>query len=205
MTLRNLARTLLVFSGLIPVLGFVTSHDATLLIYTLFVVALLNRQGLARTFERIQLPINLKFFCALLIRGWLTEFFAWLGSYLKHDRTPALFHPQLIPDLILAIAFYGGWAIVWLLVLRRWRFTLGQVFFTTAFLGIFVEQNGAVQAAIIASLGNPLLAIILVLYICAVYGSIMGLPFLQRKGVKPLALKQGRAALSSADDTESCP
>ncbi len=175
---RRPPRVWLAISAGIPVLGFVTSHNATLLIYTLFIVALLNCQRLSATFARIRLPDAVAFFCAVLISGWLTECFAWLGSYLNRDKTPALFHPQLIPDLILAIGFYGGWALAWLLVLRRWRFTLGQVFVTTGILGIFVEQNGAVVVAIIASLGNPLVAAILALYVFAVYGAIMGLPYL---------------------------
>jgi hypothetical protein len=175
---NRLLRVLLIISGLIPVLGFITSHDATLLIYSLFVVALLNRGRLAAAFARVRLPGAVKFTLAVIVSGWLTEFFAWLGSYLKHDKDPALFHPQLIPDLILAIGFYGGWALAWLLVLRRWRFTLRGVFMVTGFMGIFVEQNGAVLAAIIASLANPLAAFILALYVFAVYGSIMGLPYL---------------------------
>ncbi|HLG76500.1 MAG TPA: hypothetical protein VKX46_08795, partial [Ktedonobacteraceae bacterium] len=119
-----------------------------------------------------------------------TECLAWLGSYLKHVKNPALLHPQLIPDLILAVGFYGGWAVVWLLVLRRWRFTLGQVFILTGLLGIFVEQNGAVIVEIIASLANPLIAAILVLYVFTVYGSIMGLPYLCAENILPCAEKR---------------
>ncbi|MBA3823926.1 MAG: hypothetical protein H0X24_08525 [Ktedonobacterales bacterium] len=189
---RRLPRVLLAISAGIPVLGFVASHNATLLIYTLFAVALLNRQRVTAAFAHVRLPGAAKFGGAVLISGWLTECFAWLGSYLNHDKNPALFHPQLIPDLILAIGFYGGWAVAWLLVLRRWQFTLGQVFVTTGLMGIFVEQNGAVIAVIIASLGNPLLAALLALYVFAVYGAIMGLPYLLAgKGVPGAGARTG--------------
>jgi hypothetical protein len=177
-SMRPWQRILLGISGAIPVLGFVTSHNATLLIFTLFVVALLGRQFVAAAFARVRLPAGVKFVLAIIVSGWLTECFAWLGSYLNHDKNPALFHPQLIPDLILAIGFYGGWAVAWLLVLRRWQFTLGQVFVTTGIFGIFVEQNGAVAAVILASLAIPVQAALLALYVFAVYGAIMGLPYL---------------------------
>lgn len=176
--MQRSTRVLLVLSALIPILGLITSRNATLLIYSLFVVTLLNRERLASAFGSVRLPANLKFFLAVVASGWLTEFFAWLDSYLRHVAKPALFHPQLIPDLILAIGFYSGWAITWLIVLQRWRFSLRQVFFATGILGIFIEQDGAVIAAIIASLGNPLLAAILAIYVFVVYGAAMGIPYL---------------------------
>lgn len=175
---RTLPRIGLVISALIPVLGLLASRNATLLIYTLFVLALFNRKRLSEGFHRVRLKAAVKFIIAVLLSGWLTECFAWLGSYLTHTASPALLHPQLIPDLILALGFYGGWALAWLLVLRRWRFSLLQVFFTTGLLGIVVEQNGVVIVEIIANLANPLLVALLALYVIGVYGATMGLPYL---------------------------
>jgi succinate dehydrogenase hydrophobic anchor subunit len=175
---RILLRIALVISGLIPVLGLLTDGAASPLIYTLYVLALLNRQRLAGAFARVRLPGGVKYVVVSIISGWLTECFAWLDNYLKRSENPALLHPQLFFDLLLAIGFYGGLGICWWLVLRRWRFTLTQVFLAAGFLGIVVEQDSAVLQAIIANLANPVAAAILALYVLAVYGSAMALPYL---------------------------
>jgi hypothetical protein len=47
----------------------------------------------------------------LLRTGLGLEAWAWLGSYLMSDPTPYLMHPQLGPDLLLAVGFYGGMAL----------------------------------------------------------------------------------------------
>ncbi|HUY77967.1 MAG TPA: hypothetical protein VMV29_14435 [Ktedonobacterales bacterium] len=173
----------LVASGVIPILGLLTGPNTSLLIYTIFVAALLARRPLERLasalMRRLRLAPEALLAGAIVLSGWLTECLVWLGSYIGHDAHPALLHPQLIPDLILAIGFYGGWALAWLLTLWRWRFTLPAVFVVTGLMGIFVEQDGAVVRDIIAvALANPLLAILIALDIFAVYGSIMGLAYL---------------------------
>lgn len=173
----------LVASGALPILGLLTGPNTSLLIYTTFVVALLARRPLERlanvVMRRLLLAPEVLLALYIILSGWLTECLAWLSSYIGHDAHPALLHPQLIPDLILAIGFYGGWAVAWLLALWRWRFALPAVFVVTGLMGIVVEQDGAVVRDIIAvALGNPLLAILIALDIFAVYGSIMGLAYL---------------------------
>jgi len=70
---------------------------------------------------------------AFLLSGSLTETLAWINNYSKEAPQPALLHPQLIPDLILGMGFYGGWALAWLIAFRWFRFTLLEVFLVTGF------------------------------------------------------------------------
>jgi len=180
---RGCLWTALVASAAIPILGLLTGPNTTLLIYTIFVAALLARRPLERLagalMRRLHLAPETLLVGAILVSGWLTGRLAWLSSSIGRDAHPALLHPQLIPDLILAIGFYGGWALGWLLALWRWQFTLPAVFFATGLMGIFVEQDGAVIRDIAAAaLSNPLLAALIALDIFAVYGSIMGLAYL---------------------------
>lgn len=171
--MKKFTRLLLVGSGVLPILLIGT--NAYLLIYTLFVLALLLRSWLVPLVQRIPLRPWIIFVGLVIGSGWVEECLAWTTNYLARNKKPALLHPQLIPDLILALGFYGGWALAWLLVLRRWRFSLPHVFVTTGILGIFFEQNGVVFLSL---LGNPLLGLLLVLLTFPAYGAIMGLPYL---------------------------
>ena len=148
------------------------------LIYACFLLVFLYRRKLAVLIERQPGRASLQFFILFLLSGSLTEVLAWISNYLKEAPEPALFHPQLIPDLILGIGFYGGWAIAWLLAMRWFRFTLFEAFVVTGLQGIFFEQLGAVFVQMIAVFAsNPLLSIFLGVYVFAVHGSVTGLAF----------------------------
>lgn len=107
---------------------------------------------------------------AMLASGLLLELFAWTMNYGQQARVlaltypaplrygalyfppPILFHPQLIPDLILGAGLYASWGMAWWLILRRYRFTLAQVLVAHGVYGIVVENNAAVLLTF-----NPLL------------------------------------------------
>ncbi len=147
-----------------------------LLIYTIFVVAALFRRKLTSLFERLPGRVSLHLFTLVLLSGSITEILAWTNNFLKGAKEPALFHPQLIPDLILGVGFYGGWATAWLIAFRWFRFTLLEVFLVTGFQGIFFEQLGAVFLTMLRVFANsPLLSILLGVYVFVVHGSIIGL------------------------------
>jgi hypothetical protein len=114
-----------------------------------------------------------------IVCGWIVELGAWFENYGRRAPYPALLHPQLIPDLILAIGLYGGGALAWLLVLRRWRFRLAEIFVTVGLLGIFVEQTGAVLVAIAQSLFvNPLASLLVAAFVFVVYGPVIAIPYM---------------------------
>ena len=177
--MKSWKNALLVVSGLVPLLGlFSRPPDTMLLIYTFFVVAFLFRGNLAAFLERLPGHASLNLFILFLISGSLTETLAWIGNFLKGAREPALFHPQLIPDLILGIGFYGGWAIAWMIAFRWFRFTLLEAFVVTGFQGIFFEELGAVFVKmIVVFASNPLQSVFHGFYIFAVHGSVTGLAF----------------------------
>lgn len=178
-------KALFILSGLIPVLGLFSRPPSTAsLIYSVFVGAWFLRPRLKVMSDRLPGPPGLYLILFFIISGSLTETFAWLNNYLERAQQPALFHPQLIADLIVGVGFYGAWAIAWLLALRWFRFTLAEAFLVTGIQGIFFEQLGAVFMQMLAViLINPLQALLFGLFVCAVHGSAVGLaltPILHR-------------------------
>jgi hypothetical protein len=175
----RVARVLLALTALIPVLA-VFGGTTVMLIYTLFVVILLFlRRPLSRAAVAIPLSLPVKFISLTILCGWIVELGAWYENYGRRAPNPALLHPQLIPDLILAIGLYGGGALAWLLVLRRWRFRLLEIFVTVGLLGIFVEQTGAALAAIAQSLFvNPLASLLFAAFVFVVYGPVIAIPYM---------------------------
>jgi hypothetical protein len=175
----RLARVLLFLTALIPVLALF-SGATVLLIYSLFVFILLFlRRPLSRAAVAFPLSLAVKFVALTIICGWIAELGAWYENYGRRAPNPALLHPQLIPDLLLAIGLYGGGALAWLLVLRRWRFGLAEVFVTIRLLGIFVEQSGVVIVAIAQSLFvNPLAGLLLAAFVFVVYGPVIAIPYM---------------------------
>ena len=168
---------LLVVSGLVFLLGlFSRPPDTMPLIYAFFVLVYLFRNKLNALFKHLSGHTSLHLFILFLLSGSLTEILAWIGNFLKGAQEPALFHPQLIPDLILGIGFYGGWAIAWLIAFRWFRFTLLEAFVVTGFQGIFFEQLGSVFLEMLTLFpSNPFLSLLLGAYVFVVHGSITGL------------------------------
>ena len=182
--MKTSTRALLAISGLIPILGLTSSPpDTMILIYSLFALALLLRPHIVRAVQSVPLRSSTKFASLIIASGMIAECLAWTSNYLARNETPALLHPQLIPDLILGIGFYGGWAVAWLLILRCCSFSLASVFITTGLMGVAVEQDSQVLISILQTLpSNPIASILMSVYIFAVYGSIMGLAYLAVEG-----------------------
>lgn len=141
-----------------------------LLVYSLFVAAYLFEVRL-RLLPRV--AYGLRFLLLMLAAGWLLELLSWLTEYTANNPEPALLHPQLIPDLIIAIGFYGGWGVAWLVILRLFRFHIWEIFAVQGVYGIFVEQSGAILWTGLASLPW---GVLLWLYLLLVYGATAALP-----------------------------
>jgi hypothetical protein len=176
---RGRAAIVLATSGVIPLFGLLQQPpQTTLLIYTLFALALLARPYLRRRFERMAIPTPVLFAATMLLVGWIAEVCAWFNEYAARKTHPALFHPQLGPDLILVSGLFLGWAAGWLAALNRYRFGLREVFVTTGVLGVGIEQDGAVLSAVLQMLGvNPLHSLLMAVFVFLVYGSITALAF----------------------------
>ena len=177
-------RWFLLLSGLIPVLALLASPPQTmLLVYTLFVVAVLLRKPIQAVAAPLRSRAMLALGLGVLLSGLTGEVLAWANNYLARAEKPILFHPQLIPDLIMGVGFYGGWAVAWMIVIRYFRFSFREVFCTTGLMGIAVENSLTVLKMILASLlANPLYALMLGLYVFATYGSMASIPFVVLEG-----------------------
>jgi hypothetical protein len=169
-------RLVLAISALLPLPGLLSSPPDTMLpIYSLFVVAVFARRPIEAAAVRLRLTRPLAFGLVILASGLLTETLAWTSSYLVGDLEPALLHPQLVYDLLLSPVVYGGWALAWPLLMRRWNFTLAEVFAVQGVYGILLEQQGAVLRQGLASLPW---GVILWAYVFLVYGSAIGMAYL---------------------------
>jgi hypothetical protein len=169
-------RLMLVISALLPLPGLLSSPpDSMLPIYSLFVVAVFARRPFEAAAVRLRISRPLAFALLVLASGLLTETLAWTSSYLARDPEPALLHPQLAYDLLLSPVVYGGWALAWPILMRRWQFTLAEVFSVQGVYGILIEQQGAVLRQGLASLPW---GVVLWAYVFLVYGSAIGLAHL---------------------------
>jgi hypothetical protein len=169
-----LPKPLFFISTLLPLLGLLASPpDTTTLIYTIFGAVLLFRHHLAAAYARLPGRPWLKFIITALMVGWLVETLAWLSNHLAGETQPALFHPLLHLDLLLASGFYVGGALAWLLAMRLFRFSLAEAFVAQGIFGVLVEQDGLVFQQGLAALPAGLL---LWAYVFVVYGPCVGIP-----------------------------
>jgi len=177
------ARWWLALSGILPLFGLRQTPPTTaLIIYSCFVAVWFARAPLARVLSRVKSP-RLAFVALMLAWGWIAELLAWSNEYLARDPHPALFHPQLAPDLLLVSGLFLGWAAAWLVAFRIAVYPLRVVFIANGLLGVVIEENGAVARAVLAALGtNPLQSLIMALYVLALYGAVPGLAML---GLEP--------------------
>lgn len=158
-------------SGALPLLGLLNASVT----YTVFVAAFFWRRR--RPF--VGVATRRGFLLAIFGAGMLLELLAWTGNYIQNPPQPALFHPQLIPDLLFGVGFYLGWVLAWWFLLRGFRFTLVETVVLMGLYGVIVEQNGAVLLAGLAALP---LGVLLWAYVAAAYGGAAGLAYLLAGG-----------------------
>lgn len=166
----------MVVAGLIGLPGLLGDPpDTMLLMITVYAVAWFSRVPLTRWVARLPFPTAVTSIGLCIIAGWIAETLAWMSSYLASEPEPAMLHPQLIPDLILAVMFYGAWGVAWVLLRRRYDYSLKEVFVLQGLYGVLLEQLGAV---FLAGLFSMPVGLILWAYVFVVYGSIMGIAYL---------------------------
>ena len=110
----------LILGGLIPLLGLLGDPpDTMLLMVSICVVVWFARGPLTRRVARLPFSPAVTSIGLCIVAGWITESLAWMSAYLAAEPEPAMLHPQLLADLILAVMFYGAWGVAWV-ILRRW-------------------------------------------------------------------------------------
>ncbi len=108
-----------------------------------------------------------------IILGLYTEVCAILGNMHKPEAERILMSPHPAMDVVFGFFFYGLFILTWYAVLRRWNFSLWQVFWISGCFGILTEQfNPAVggPTILMSAFLNPVLGIPMALLIACVYG-----------------------------------
>lgn len=198
---KKVKTPLLILSAIIPLFGLLKfPADPLLPIYTVFVLFFLfGRKFYSKeSGETTNAKFPIKFAFLIVVVGLVAESLAWGVNFLARRETPALFHPQLVYDLIISLAMYGAWAIVWFYWTRRHSFSLVQVFIIQGIYGVLLEQKGTI---FIQGLLNMPIGILFWIYVFVVYGSITALAYLLSGGItsggeRPNLLKYALILLS---------
>lgn len=115
-----------------------------------------------------------RFIIGSIVIGLVFECIFWTIHYLNKTPNPPLLHPQFIPDLLLAIGFYGSFGLVWSFLLKRFHYSCKEVFVLQGLFGVFLEQKGAV---FVQGLATFPIGTLLWLFVFLVYGSLIAIPF----------------------------
>ncbi len=161
---RNWGKIIFIILGLLPLLG-VLEGDFVLLTFTFFVFVWLIQSKLKPLIKKINLSLFFKFLVLGIITGFMVEFFVF-------QNQQGLFSGDFWFNFLLSIGIYGSLIIVWYFLLKKYKFSLRGVFLLSGIWGVIVEQDFAVLLSF-----NPFMY----LYIFAVYGSFVSIPFLLMK------------------------
>ncbi len=169
-------QAILILTGLLPLAGpFDTPPDLNLLIYSLFILVYLLRRPVEWVRRAIPLPSAVLFVVFLVCAGELSESLIRVTDLLATTQTAQPPELDLGTHLVYFGAFYAGGGLAWVLLFRFFRFTLSQVFVTHGFLGVLLEQEGAV---FLSGLITMPLGLVVWLYTFLVYGSTVGIAYL---------------------------
>ncbi len=125
------------------------------------------------TGHRSRRQVLLGLFFTLWLAGMIVEISAWIEVYWAGEwGQGGSLHPQLAYTLLAGLGLYGAWALSWVFLLTRYRFSLWEAFWLPALMGIAVEQQGAILIAGIASFpaGLFLWAVTAIVYGASVAG-----------------------------------
>lgn len=144
-------------------------------IYVVFAFAFVFRRRFTGQSEQLLL---FRFILAVLLSTVIYECLDWLRYFWTVSDSgaliPQLYHPQLIPNLMIALSYALGWALAWWLILQRYKFTLLQVFVIHGLYGVLTEEGGILQVGIENFAENGFFWG----YTFIVYGALMALAYL---------------------------
>jgi hypothetical protein len=172
--LRTRDQWLLAISGVLPLFGIIDDPlQVNHLIYTLFVLVYFMRGQFARLIDRLPFPPLLIFAIVCFSGGLLSETLVWISNTAA-EMEGFGFYDAYPAHITHYIGFYTVVAAAWALTLRRWSFTIAQVFFTAGVFGILIEQRGVI---FLSFFQNPLLGLLNWLYVLPIYGSYPALAY----------------------------
>lgn len=138
-------RPLLFIAGVLMTIFFTIIFPMAL-IFPLWIFVWLYREPLKRLFAgRAH-----KFMLAGMVFGMMIEVFAILDNIGQpvSVREVTLFHPQALPDLVIAFFYYLSMVVVWYLLLRKVALPPSAVLVIGGFFGVIVEQDGIILTAL---------------------------------------------------------
>lgn len=159
---------ILIILAFFPIMALMDGQF-TLTIFSIFVFVWFINPIIKPLIKKIPLPIFFKFLFLGIIFALITEYLVFLDSGIGISGESGLFSQNLILNLILAMGIYVSLILVWYFLLKKYKFNIAEVFFSAGIWGVVIEQNFAVL------LSFNLLSY---LYIFAVYGSFVAIPFL---------------------------
>lgn len=141
----KIKRTLLFIAGVLLTIFFAITFPMAL-IFPLWIFGSLYHEPLKRVFAGRER----KFLLAGMVFGLVIEVFAILDNIGEpvSVREVTLFHPQALPDLLIAFFYYLSLIGMWYLFLRKVALTPAAVMIIGGLFGVIVEQDGAMLRAI---------------------------------------------------------
>ena len=129
-------------------------------IYSVFAVVFLFRRRLRPLVARLPLGPRTTLGVLIVLAGLLREVLSWTAEYVQGDQTVLLWHPQLVPDLLIGVGIFLGWALGWAAALRWYRYRLIEVLFIQAVYGLVIENFGQSLIIGITTLPSGLLLLL---------------------------------------------
>mgnify|MGYP003977509971 CR=1 FL=1 len=115
--------------------------------FPIFLIAYLFKDKLSRL-ENLKPRLIIKYVIFGVLIGLIIEMFAIIASQSIPIGQRALFHQEPIPDLILAIGYYAMLMLGSYIMLRRYNYSLKQIFILGGIFGVILEQHGGVLLSI---------------------------------------------------------
>jgi hypothetical protein len=127
----------------------------------------------------LHLKKNLYFIAALVAAGTIGETLLWISQLFAEKYYPTLMHPQLRSALCLALAYYLAMAVAWLVLLKRFQYTVRDLFFLAFIVALCKQWQLGVLPSLCESLSTaPLIALLTLSSLLTAGGSIIALGFI---------------------------
>lgn len=140
--------------------------------FPIFLVIYLLKNPIRKIISLLVPKVLLRYFLIGLASGLFIEFLAILSSAKLPLEQRALFHPDPIPDLILALGYYTALTLATYFILRKYNFSLKEFFILGGIFGLLAEEHGKILIQLLS--GNILGGI----YVFLSYSSFLALPYM---------------------------
>ena len=164
---------LFALSAVVPLLGLFRKPAGWMLcLYSIYVLAYAWKTNQWRK-AFSNWPVWVAGIASSIVVGTLTETLAWLQNYGEEFKNQgALFSTHLVQDIVVGWGYYLVLVLAYLVLTKFYYLSAAKSFLVYGICGIFLEQRGAVAKAAFSA--GPV-GLLMITYLFAVHGSIMGL------------------------------